>query len=178
MVRASSSRKFTEQKRFTPHCCWMRTHIPFAKVCWKNTVCPTLWEWYVRPVANTKVYWKNMVCPTLLRMVRTSLTRKFTENTVCPTLLRMVRTLLTRKRPKQEKNSSNPRLWATCNPMSSRGHTQLYQEGWILFLKLKGARGYLKPYKLQFCIVSCTQATCKLHLYADYNRSSILYLQP
>ena len=34
---------------------------------------------------------------------------------------------------------------------------------------IKGACGYLKPYKLQFCIVSCTQATCKLNPYAAYN---------
>jgi len=79
-----------------------RTHIPFAKLYWKNTVtvCPTLLlnGMYV---ANTKVYWKNMVYPTLLLdgmyvantevywriqfaphccwMVRTLRTLKFTE---------------------------------------------------------------------------------------------------
>jgi len=43
---------------------------------------------------------------------------------------------------------------------------------------VKGAHGYLKPYKLQICIVSCTQATCKLIPYAAYNWSGILSLQP
>jgi len=84
MVHASSSQIFTEQKRFIPYCCWMRTHIPFAKVHWKNTICPhccwmirTSWAWKFTErirftplngtyVTNTKVYWKNTVCPTLL----------------------------------------------------------------------------------------------------------------
>ena len=29
-----------------------------------------------------------------------------------------------------------------------------------VFICREGACGYLKPYKLQFCIVFCTQATC------------------
>ena len=40
-------------------------HILFAKVYWKNTVCPTpLFNGTY--IANTKIYSKNVVCPTLL----------------------------------------------------------------------------------------------------------------
>ena len=39
----------------------------------------------------------------------------------------------------------------------------------ILIVKFKGARSYLKPYSLQFCIVSCTQAMCKMNPYGTFN---------
>jgi len=41
-----------------------RTHIPFTKVYWKNTICPTLLL-TGKYAVNMKVYWKNMVCFTV-----------------------------------------------------------------------------------------------------------------
>ena len=32
----------------------------------------------------------------------------------------------------------------------------------------KGAHGYLKPYNIQFCIVTCTHTKCKMNSYATY----------
>ena len=78
MVRVSSSRKFTEQKRFTPHCCWMRMHIPFAKVYWQNTVCPTLLR-MVHTLLTQKFTERIRFAPHCCWMVRTSRSQNFTE---------------------------------------------------------------------------------------------------
>ena len=112
MVRESSSQKFTEQKTVYLTLLLNCTHFPFAKVYWKNMICPTLLL-YVRceheSLLNEYGLPHTVADGTYVRREHESLlnehglpqcvanTKVYWTNTVCPTLLLMVCASRTRK---------------------------------------------------------------------------------